>query len=83
MKTFENRDDVLTLLVHLGYLGFDQKTDCVFIPNAEVRAEFLSSVKNCKWNEVIQAIEDSEMLLWATWNMEEDKVASMIKEIFR
>ena len=36
MMTFENKDDVLTLLVHLGYLAFDQKKSEVFIPNKEI-----------------------------------------------
>lgn len=78
MKTFENKDDVLTLLIHLGYLGFHQQTNRVFIPNAEVRAEFVRSVRNCKWNEVILAIENSEKLLQATWDMDADKVGSII-----
>lgn len=81
MKTFENRDDVLTLLVHLGYLGFDQQTNCVFIPNAEVREEFIRSIRNCKWNEVIQAVDNSGKLLQATWDMDADKVASIIENV--
>ena len=31
------RDDVLTLLIHLGYLGYDAEKRCIFIPNNEVR----------------------------------------------
>ena len=34
MTTFESRDDVLTLLVHLGYLGYDAATQCAFIPSS-------------------------------------------------
>lgn len=52
-ETFESRDDVLTLLVHLGYLAYDQKSDEVFIPNVEIQAEFVRAVKGCSWNEVI------------------------------
>ena len=37
MTTFESRDDVLTLLVHLGYLAFDREESSVFIPNVEIR----------------------------------------------
>ena len=40
MMTFDNKDDVLTLLVHLGYLAFDQKKSEVFIPNKEIQDEF-------------------------------------------
>ena len=51
MTTFESRDDVLTLLVHLGYLAYDSKGQQVFIPNAEIRAEFVRAIKTCKWKE--------------------------------
>ena len=37
MTTFRTEDDVLTLLIHLGYLGYDAENCCVFIPNGEVR----------------------------------------------
>ena len=55
MTTFESRDDVLTLLVHLGYLAYNRKENQVFIPNAEVRAEFVRAVKGCNWEEVINS----------------------------
>lgn len=63
MATFENKDDVLTLLVHLGYLAYDRKNDEVFIPNAEIKAEFVRAVKGCNWKEVIVSIEKSEQIL--------------------
>ena len=44
MTTFQSKDDVLTLLVHLGYLAFDQKASAVFIPNTEVRGEFHNAI---------------------------------------
>lgn len=37
MTTFRTEDDVLTLLIHLGYLGYDAENRCIFIPNNEVR----------------------------------------------
>ena len=36
MTSFSCRDDILTLLIHLGYLGYDEKKQQVFIPNYEV-----------------------------------------------
>ena len=36
MTTFKSKDDVLTLLLHLGYLSFDERTSEVFIPNQEI-----------------------------------------------
>lgn len=81
MATFESRDDVLTLLVHLGYLAYNKETCQVFIPNAEVRAEFVRAIKGCNWKEVITSIEKSEQLLQATWEFNETEVARMIDEV--
>ena len=38
MVTFRTEDDVLTFLIHLGYLGYSYANKTVFIPNNEVRA---------------------------------------------
>lgn len=51
MTTFHNADDVLTLLVHLGYLGYNVDTQEVFIPNFEVSKEFVNAVRGAGWNE--------------------------------
>ena len=44
MTTFRTEDDVLTLLIHLGYLGYEEQNKYVFIPNAEVQSEYASAV---------------------------------------
>ena len=44
MITFKSKDDVLTLLVHLGYLAYDSERSEVFIPNTEIRGEFRNAV---------------------------------------
>ena len=54
MTVFRTRDDVLTLLVHLGYLTYDRETGEVFIPNQEIQQEFMRAVKVGGWNGVIQ-----------------------------
>ncbi|MCD7766537.1 MAG: AAA family ATPase [Lachnospiraceae bacterium] len=56
ITSFENKDDVITLLIHLGYLAYDQKKKEVYIPNQEVAEAFRSSVKGGKWKPVEQAI---------------------------
>ena len=53
MVTFRNKDDVLTLLIHLGYLGYDQKNQTAFIPNEEIRSEFAETVEEDRWDEWI------------------------------
>lgn len=45
LKTFRNRDDVLTLLIHLGYLAYDEQTGQVRIPNEEIRREFAKTIR--------------------------------------
>lgn len=44
MTTFQSKDDVLTLLVHLGYLGYDSVEETVYIPNNEIRMEYANAV---------------------------------------
>lgn len=49
--SFADKDDVLTYLIHLGYLGYDQKKKKAFIPNEEIRQEFQKALKRKKWNQ--------------------------------
>lgn len=81
LTSFNSSDDVLTLLIHMGYLAYDNKQKTVFIPNEEVRGAFLRAIKNDGWNEVIKAIHASEELLKATLSMNETAVAQMIQEV--
>ena len=46
MTSMKSRDDVLTLLIHLGYLAFDEDRKVVFIPNVEIKEEFVRAIKN-------------------------------------
>ncbi len=79
MTSLRSRDDVLTLLVHLGYLAYDAERKEVFIPNEEVREEFLRAVKNGARPELVKAIETSDRLLNATLQMDGDTVAELIE----
>lgn len=81
MTTFRSKDDVLTLLVHLGYLAYDTFSECVFIPNQEVREEFLRAIRNTDSPKLIQVVQQSEKLLEATLRMEEEAVAKMLDRI--
>ncbi len=51
MTTFHGEDDVLTLLIHLGYLGYDFSHKSVFIPNNEIRGEFVNAVSVSHWEK--------------------------------
>lgn len=81
MVTFNSKDDVLTLLIHLGYLGYNQLEEAAFIPNEEIRSELVYSVKESKWNEMLAFQRDSAALLEATLDMEAETVAAYIGKI--
>lgn len=81
MVSFQNKDDVLTLLIHLGYLAYDQVKGIAFIPNEEIRQEFQAAVKKKKWDEFLQFQQESKELLDATLNGEAWKVAQGIERI--
>lgn len=80
MTTFHSKDDILALLIHLGYLGYDASTGEVFIPNKEILDVFRSSTKSSEWKGTFKAFETSQELLKATWAMDEKKVAELLEE---
>lgn len=67
MTTFRTEDDVLTLLIHLGYLGYEEQNKYVFIPNAEVQSEYASAVTVSQWGDISKALKNSADLLQAVW----------------
>lgn len=81
MTTFHSKDDVLTLLVHLGYLTYDTETKEARIPNEEVRGEFYNAISYSGWNEVMDAIHASKELLEKTWAMDSGAVAKGIDAV--
>ena len=54
MVSFANRDDVLTYLIHLGYLGYDEDAEAAFVPNEEIRQELTKAIRRNAWDEMIQ-----------------------------
>ncbi|WP_027089548.1 AAA family ATPase [Thomasclavelia saccharogumia] len=80
MTTFKSKDDVLTLLIHLGYLGYNSSDQTCYIPNKEVTSSFIASIEDSSWNETTKALLNSRALLEATWNREEELVAKYIEE---
>ena len=81
MTTFKTKDDVLTLLIHLGYLTYDKNTDEVFIPNLEITQEFMNVVDEPGWDGLVQSLNHSEELLQSTWDCDENAVAEKIATI--
>ena len=75
MSVISSKDDVLTVLIHLGYLSYDRyKREC-YIPNLEVLSEMANAVKSSKWTYVIDALQASEQLLRSLLAGDADAVA--------
>ncbi|HCT91675.1 MAG TPA: AAA family ATPase [Lachnospiraceae bacterium] len=81
MTTFKTKDDVVTLLIHLGYLTYDKRERTAYIPNQEIAQEFLNAVDGTGWNGLTQALNRSEELLLDTWAMNEAAVAKGVEAI--
>ncbi|HIZ21244.1 MAG TPA: ATP-binding protein [Candidatus Blautia faecigallinarum] len=81
MVHFSSKDDVLTCLIHLGYLAYDQKKQTAFLPNEEIRQELANAVKYKKWDEFIAFHQESSALLEATLDLDGDTVAAEIEKI--
>ena len=62
MVSFSSRDDVLTYLVHLGYLGYDQSRQRAFVPNEEIRQELTKATRKKKWDEFVAFQQESMQL---------------------
>lgn len=76
-----SKDDVLTYMIHLGYLGYDQTYGTAFVPNEEIRKELTTAVESRPWNEMMQFWQESEALLEATLDMDGVAVAAQIEKI--
>lgn len=81
MTTFATRDDILTLLVHLGYLTYDSSNQTVTIPNKEVSQEYINAISTMDWKEVTSTVNESRKLLEALWALDEDAVAEGIEKV--
>ena len=79
--TFTSKDDVLTLLIHLGYLVYNSETRRVRIPNEEVRFEFDDLLQNAQHTGLARLVQDSEKLLQDTLNGNETEVVNAIVRV--
>ncbi len=75
MRNFNTKDDVLTLLIHLGYLGYDSNEKEAFIPNKEIIEEFENAMSVGGWPNVMNVLKASEKLLDDTLRGDAESVA--------
>ncbi len=81
MTTFTSADDVMTLLVHLGYLGYDIDRGEVFIPNNEVRREYVTATKHGEeWSVISHTLKASDALLAAVFEKDAAAVAAGVEK---
>ena len=78
MRIVNSKNDVLTVLIHLGYLAYDQQTNKCYIPNKEVADEMNNAVNATAWTQLAKALENSQNLLEATLSGDEQAVAQGI-----
>ncbi len=80
MTTFRSKDDIFTLLIHLGYLGYDSEKKEMFIPNKEIRDVFDETTGEEEWTYLFQALKNSQRLLEATWAEDAELVAQLVED---
>lgn len=81
LTTFRSKDDVLTLLVHLGYLAYDSEVGTARIPNEEIRLEFQRAIHGVGYGETARRVRESEQLFLDTMAGDEDAVARQIEKV--
>lgn len=81
LTTFKGKNDVLTLLVHLGYLAYNREKKTVHIPNEEIRLEFNKSVREVDHEETKKRLRESEQLFLDTIRMNSPAVAAQIEKV--
>ena len=79
LSTVASKDDALTALIHLGYLGYDADRKSAYIPNYEVAAAFELALQTGSWKEVARSISKCDELLDVTIDGEADRVAELIE----
>lgn len=87
-STFKNdpakingRDDVLTYLIHLGYLAYDEENGKAFVPNEEIRQELSIAAASSNWDDMLSFQRESERLVDATIQCDENEVAAAVEKI--
>ena len=79
--TFRGRDDILTLLIHLGYLAYDETTKKARIPNEEVRLEFVRAIREDTSPDTMKRVQESDKLIMDTIHMNAEAVAEQIEKV--
>ena len=79
LAIIHSKDEALTALIHLGYLGYDAERRKTYIPNYEVGQAYQAALMTGGWSEIAKTISKCEELLWATMDCKEKRVAELIE----
>jgi hypothetical protein len=78
ISIIQSKDDVLTVLIHLGYLAYNWRKDECYVPNHEVAGELSNAVEESGWDNVVKSLQQSDALLEATLAGNEEAVARYV-----
>lgn len=79
MTDFRTKDDVFTYLIHLGYLAYDRKEKQCYIPNGEVRGQWILSIRQSPdYKIVYELVRQSKELVQRTIELDSDAVAAAL-----
>ena len=81
LVSYKSKDDVMTALIHLGYLAYDFDMREAYIPNKEVQEAFEYAIMETDWKEIASALRDSDRLIKNTWRLDTEAVATALEKI--
>lgn len=79
LSVISSKEEALTALIHLGYLGYDEDRKSAYIPNYEVSLAYQAALSVGSWQEIAKTISRCDDLLWATIDKDEEKVAELLE----
>ena len=79
MTDFHSKDAIFAYLIHLGYLAYDSTTKQCFIPNNEIRSEWIFAIENDPdYAKAIEIVNNSKVLLDKTIEGDAEAVADAL-----
>ena len=79
LTVVNSKDEALTALIHLGYLGYDARSGEAFIPNFEVALAYRAALMTGNWKEIAATISQCQDLMNATLKEDANKVAQLVE----